>query len=113
MGMLFNQSVQIHIAAAKLFCISGLCRFSRGGEKLEVRTWVCCSIRVCKYIAAAKLFCISGLCRFSRGGEKLEVRTWFLNPYTDKKVHFVICPSHQVSYMYGGTCLYFVQWITP
>lgn len=28
----------------------------------------------------------------------LEVKTWFQNPYTDRKVHFVICPSHQVHY---------------
>lgn len=31
-----------------------------------------------------------------RGKEKFEVKTWCLNPYTDEKVHFVICSSHQV-----------------
>lgn len=30
------------------------------------------------------------------GSDKFAVKTWFLNPYTDRKVHFVICPSHQV-----------------
>ena len=28
--------------------------------------------------------------------DKFEVKAWFLNPYTNKKIHFVICPSHQV-----------------
>ena len=35
-------------------------------------------------------------CDSTDSDDKFEVKTWFLNPYTDKKVHFVICPSHQV-----------------
>lgn len=36
--------------------------------------------------------------------DELMVKTWFLNPYTDRLVHYVICPSHQViliTYYYG------------
>ena len=36
--------------------------------------------------------------------DKLMVKVWFLNPYTDVKVYFVICPSHQVN-------MYFVIFI--
>ena len=33
----------------------------------------------------------------SVGKQKFEVKAWCLNPYTDKKIHFIICPSHQVN----------------
>lgn len=32
------------------------------------------------------------------GKDTVEVEPSFLNPYTDRMVHFVICPSHQVSW---------------
>ena len=31
----------------------------------------------------------------SDGKANFEVQRWFQNHYTDRKIHFVICPSHQ------------------
>ena len=48
------------------------------------------------YLIFIKYFIVYSFQETNGDENKFEVRTWFLNPYTDNKIHFVICPSHQV-----------------
>ena len=51
-----------------------------------------------EYIKLNKYYKIIHHSRFNdeKGKDSVEVEPFFLNPYTDRKVYFVICPSHQV-----------------